>query len=39
LVNVPLNSVEYQKEYNCIIETAQKIDLKNFGRQKNQSTK
>ena len=24
LVNVPLNPVEYKKEYNCIIETAEK---------------
>ena len=27
LVNVPLNSMEYKKEYNCIIKTAEKMDL------------
>ena len=27
-VNVPLNSVEYKKEYNCIIKTAEKMSLK-----------
>ena len=35
LVNVPLNSVEYQKEYNCIIESAGKKWIrKNFGWKK-----
>ena len=30
LVNVPLNSAEYKKEYNCIIGTAEKMDLENL---------
>ena len=29
LVNVPLDPVEYKKEYNCIIETAEKNGFKN----------
>ena len=28
MVNVPLNPVEYKKEYNCIIETAEKNGFK-----------
>ena len=41
LVNVPLNSVEYKKEYNCMIETAEKKMYlkKTLVDKKNQSTK
>ena len=30
LVNVPLNSGEYKKEYNCIIKTAEKNCFEKF---------